>query len=123
MPLDPQIGNQTVVIESPGGEILGFRRETLGQKGEVLVDIRVLASEKTFHRANMAIVDKDALDVDLPLPAYISTVPKGERFSPEDLRLFNPAPSPEPDLGKEVVEAIDKLVVVLTPSKPSRPIP
>lgn len=112
-----------MLIESPSGDIIGFRRETLGEKGEVLVDIRVLASEKTFHRANSAIVDKDLLGVDLPMPAYISTVPKAERVSPEELRLFNPAPEPEPDLGKEVVEAIESLVVVLTPRKPSRQIP
>lgn len=109
MPLDPQIGNQVVTIESPDGTILGFRKEELSAKGVVSVELRLLKPEKTFQRTKGPRIDKGQLDIKSDdLPAWIATAPDGEKVSPEEIRLLEPVDKigRDTDLEREIEEKL-----------------
>lgn len=102
MPLDPIIQNQAVVIESPNGTVLGFRKETLDAKGVTQVEFRILDPEKTFQRTKAARVDKAQLGKKFDdLPAWIGSAPPEEQLSPEDLRLLEAPDKIGRDRAKE----------------------
>ena len=103
-----------ITIEDNKGNVVGFMGETVDSVTKaVQKTVRVLATEKRFHRSKSEIVNPDSLGIPKgDIPTWIGTKPVDELIDAELLPSLSPVEEPAKSEAETAMEILTGKVQV-----------